>query len=102
MSTVKVGQENSQPIEVYYEDHGSGSPVVLIQGWPLNGDAGKSRPRPCLKRDIARSLMIDAASDARASPASAAAMPCTAKRVPANMKYAANRFTFHSNRPNHT
>jgi non-heme chloroperoxidase len=34
---IKVGQENSTPIEVYYEDHGSGSPVVLIHGWPLNG-----------------------------------------------------------------
>ena len=39
MSYIKVGQENSQPIEIYYEDHGSGSPVVLIHGWPLNGDA---------------------------------------------------------------
>ena len=39
MSNIKVGQENSQPIEIYYEDHGSGSPVVLIHGWPLNGDA---------------------------------------------------------------
>lgn len=39
MSAIKVGQENSQPIELYYEDHGSGSPVVLIHGWPLNGDA---------------------------------------------------------------
>jgi non-heme chloroperoxidase len=39
MSTIKVGQENSQPIEIYYEDHGAGSPVVLIHGWPLNGDA---------------------------------------------------------------
>jgi non-heme chloroperoxidase len=39
MSYLKVGQENSQPIEIYYEDHGSGSPVVLIHGWPLNGDA---------------------------------------------------------------
>src|SRR5712672_1222140 len=39
MSVIKVGQENSTPIEVYYEDHGSGSPVVLIHGWPLNGDA---------------------------------------------------------------
>jgi non-heme chloroperoxidase len=39
MSTIKVGQENSQPIEIYYEDHGHGSPVVLIHGWPLNGDA---------------------------------------------------------------
>jgi non-heme chloroperoxidase len=39
MRTIKVGQENSQPIEIYYEDHGAGSPVVLIHGWPLNGDA---------------------------------------------------------------
>jgi pimeloyl-ACP methyl ester carboxylesterase len=39
MNTIKIGQENSQPIELYYEDHGTGSPVVLIHGWPLNGDA---------------------------------------------------------------
>ena len=32
MSVIKVGQENSTPIEIYYEDHGSGSPVVLIHG----------------------------------------------------------------------
>jgi non-heme chloroperoxidase len=36
-SYIKVGQENSTAIEVYYEDHGSGSPVVLIHGWPLSG-----------------------------------------------------------------
>ena len=45
MSTIKVGQENSQPIEIYYEDHGSGSPVVLIHGWPLNGDAWEADRR---------------------------------------------------------
>jgi pimeloyl-ACP methyl ester carboxylesterase len=39
MGFIKVGQENSTPIEIYYEDHGSGSPVLLIHGWPLNGDA---------------------------------------------------------------
>src|SRR6187401_1473967 len=37
MSTMTVGKENSTPIELYYEDHGSGSPVVLIHGWPLSG-----------------------------------------------------------------
>jgi pimeloyl-ACP methyl ester carboxylesterase len=37
MSAIKVGQENSTSIELYYEDHGSGSPVVLIHGWPLSG-----------------------------------------------------------------
>jgi non-heme chloroperoxidase len=39
MSTIKIGQENGKPVELYYEDHGGGSPVVLIHGWPLNGDA---------------------------------------------------------------
>src|ERR1700744_1547751 len=39
MSFIKVGQENSTAIDLYYEDHGTGSPVVLIHGWPLNGDA---------------------------------------------------------------
>ena len=37
MSTITVGKENSTPIELYYEDHGAGSPVVLIHGWPLSG-----------------------------------------------------------------
>ncbi|MGH7509939.1 MAG: alpha/beta fold hydrolase [Gemmatimonadales bacterium] len=38
-SYINVGQENSTPIDLYYEDHGSGSPVVLIHGWPLSGRA---------------------------------------------------------------
>jgi pimeloyl-ACP methyl ester carboxylesterase len=37
MSTISVGKENSTSIDLYYEDHGSGSPVVLIHGWPLSG-----------------------------------------------------------------
>jgi len=36
MAFLHVGSENSAPIELYYEDHGSGSPVVLIHGWPLS------------------------------------------------------------------
>jgi non-heme chloroperoxidase len=39
MPYVKVGQENSGSIELYYEDHGSGQPVVLIHGYPLSGRA---------------------------------------------------------------
>src|SRR6202051_4978594 len=42
-SYINVGQENSTPIEIYYEDHGSGSPVVLIHGWPLSGAAGEKQ-----------------------------------------------------------
>jgi non-heme chloroperoxidase len=37
MAYVTVGQENSAPIELYYEDQGSGQPVVLIHGYPLDG-----------------------------------------------------------------
>jgi non-heme chloroperoxidase len=37
MSLITVGQENSCPIELYYEDHGTGRPVVLIHGYPLDG-----------------------------------------------------------------
>src|SRR5437899_9558307 len=37
MPYIKVGKENSADIELYYEDHGSGNPVVLIHGYPLSG-----------------------------------------------------------------
>ena len=39
MPYVKVGQENSGDIEIHYEDHGSGPPVVLSHGYPLSGQA---------------------------------------------------------------
>ena len=39
MPYVTVGTENSAPIELYYEDHGSGQPVVLIHGYPLDGSS---------------------------------------------------------------
>ena len=37
MPYVAVGRENSGDIELYYEDHGSGKPVVIIHGWPISG-----------------------------------------------------------------
>ena len=39
MPKVKVGRENSADIEIHYEDHGAGQPVVLIHGYPLSGRA---------------------------------------------------------------
>jgi pimeloyl-ACP methyl ester carboxylesterase len=42
---VTVGQENSAPIDLYYEDHGSGAPVVLIHGFPLSGRAWERQER---------------------------------------------------------
>lgn len=37
MGFVKVGTENSTNIELHYEDHGEGKPVILIHGYPLDG-----------------------------------------------------------------
>ena len=37
MPYITVGKENSGDIDLYYEDHGSGDPVVLIHGYPLSG-----------------------------------------------------------------
>jgi|GEM_PF-5711255 len=37
MAVLKVGKENNADIELYYEDRGTGKPVVLVHGWPLSG-----------------------------------------------------------------
>jgi len=37
MTKLTVGTENGSPIELHYEDVGTGKPVVLIHGWPLSG-----------------------------------------------------------------
>lgn len=39
MPYLSVGDENSGSIDLYYEDHGSGPPVVMIHGYPLSGRA---------------------------------------------------------------
>jgi non-heme chloroperoxidase len=36
---ITVGEENSCPIDLYYEDHGSGPPVVMIHGFPYSSAA---------------------------------------------------------------
>jgi non-heme chloroperoxidase len=48
MPRVKVGVENGTDIEIYYEDHGSGHPVVLIHGYPLNGRSWERQERELL------------------------------------------------------
>ncbi len=37
MPYVTVGKENGTSIDIYYEDHGSGKPIILIHGYPLSG-----------------------------------------------------------------
>jgi non-heme chloroperoxidase len=49
MSTFTVGAENDQPIEIYFEDHGAGQPVVLIHGYPLNGHSWEKQERVLLE-----------------------------------------------------
>jgi non-heme chloroperoxidase len=39
MPYITVGHENSGDIELYFEDHGTGQPVVLLHGFPLNGQS---------------------------------------------------------------
>src|SRR6059058_2533610 len=48
MPRIAVGTENDAPIEIHYEDHGSGPPVVLIHGYPLNGNSWERQERELL------------------------------------------------------
>ncbi len=48
MPYLTVGKENSGSIELYYEDHGSGRPVVLIHGWPQSGASWERQLRDLL------------------------------------------------------
>jgi non-heme chloroperoxidase len=48
MPRIAVGTENDSPIEIHYEDHGSGRPIVLIHGYPLNGNSWERQERVLL------------------------------------------------------
>jgi len=43
MPKLNVGSDARNPVEIYYEDHGSGKPIVLIHGWPLSGRAWEAQ-----------------------------------------------------------
>ncbi|HEY7734152.1 MAG TPA: alpha/beta hydrolase [Nitrososphaera sp.] len=58
MPYVNVGQENSGRIRLYYEDHGSGKPVVLIHGWPLSGRSWEKQV-PILVENGYRAITYD-------------------------------------------
>ncbi|WP_431873587.1 alpha/beta fold hydrolase [Amycolatopsis sacchari] len=49
MGRITVGQQNSEAIEIHYEDHGEGQPVVLIHGYPLNGHSWEKQERVLLQ-----------------------------------------------------
>jgi non-heme chloroperoxidase len=48
MPYVTVGTENSADIKIHYEDHGSGKPVILIHGYPLDGNSWEKQERELL------------------------------------------------------
>ena len=48
MPHITVGTENDAPVEIHYEDHGSGQPIVLIHGYPLNGNSWERQERDLL------------------------------------------------------
>jgi non-heme chloroperoxidase len=45
---ITVGTENDGPVEIHYEDHGSGRPVLLIHGYPLSGNSWERQVRELL------------------------------------------------------
>lgn len=49
MSVVRVGSQNGSDIDIYFEDHGSGQPVMLIHGYPLNGQSWERQERVLLE-----------------------------------------------------
>jgi non-heme chloroperoxidase len=48
MAYITVGKENAEDVQLYYEDHGTGQPVVLIHGYPLNGRSWERQQRVLL------------------------------------------------------
>ena len=48
MPRITVGTENHAPIEIHYEDHGSGDPVVMVHGYPLDGNSWERQERELL------------------------------------------------------
>ena len=48
MPFVKVGTENQADIEIHFNDHGTGRPVVLIHGYPLDGNSWERQERELL------------------------------------------------------
>ena len=48
MSLLTVGTENSEDIQINYRDHGRGRPIVLIHGYPLDGNSWERQERVLL------------------------------------------------------
>ncbi len=51
MAFLTVGKQSNTDIELYYEDRGTGKPVVLVHGWPLNGGSWERQSAALLAAD---------------------------------------------------
>ena len=71
MPYIPVGTENSSTIELHYEDHGAGQPVILIHGYPLNGTSWEKQLPALVK------------AGHRVIPTTAEALASRASRLPA-------------------
>jgi non-heme chloroperoxidase len=58
MARVTVGEDNGNPVELSYEDHGLGQPVILVHGWPLSGRSWEQQV-PVLVDDGYRVITYD-------------------------------------------
>jgi non-heme chloroperoxidase len=84
MSYVTVGKENSGNIDLYYGDHGSGQPVVLIHGYPLSGSSWEKQV-PALLSAGHRVITYDRRGFGKSSqPTTAAARASVASRDAGN------------------
>jgi non-heme chloroperoxidase len=66
MGTITVGRENTAPIDLYYEDNGSGPPVVLLHGWPLDSRSWEGQ-LPALVQAGNRVITYDRRGSGRSS-----------------------------------
>ena len=48
MPYINVGKENTSPIDIHYDDVGTGPPIVLIHGFPLSGRSWEKQIPPLL------------------------------------------------------
>ncbi|MFI0486199.1 alpha/beta fold hydrolase [Actinomadura sp. 9N215] len=70
MGYINVGTENSTAVELYYEDHGAGRPVVLIHGYPLDGNSWERQARELIDAGF-RVITYDRRGFGRSSKAGA-------------------------------
>ena len=94
MAFITVGKENSADIQLYYEDRGSGKPVMLVHGWPLNGGAWERQSAMLLaagfrvitydRRGFGRSSAPEAGYDYNTFAGDTARVPRVSSSVPVN------------------